>query len=267
VTFTGTVGPSDVGASVTLQRESRPEVWNPVGDGQVDSEGKYSVVHTFSRPGEAHLRVVLHCHGLCMTSASAPVSYRIASRRSKPITIQASANPLAYGLSVTITGTVAGAAGQQVKLLAQTGTGGAFAPIAEGVTVGDEYTFTESPLQSTRYRVSSTRASSAVLSESVGYALTATPPPSSVQVGEQLTLTGTAVPAHEGQPVALERRNASGLGYHPIAAGVISSLSAYTITYKFPASGEEELRIRVAGNSDIHGATSEVFKLEVTPAG
>jgi len=265
VTFSGTVSPADAGATVTLQREFRREAWHRIGVGQVDGEGNYSIVHTFSRPGEANLRVLVHSHGLYVTSASTPVSYQISRRRSRQVTIQASVDPVAYGSPMTISGTVAGAVNQPVTLLAQT-PGGAFAPVAKGVTNGGEYTFTESPLQSTRYRVSSTSASSATLSEGVTYALSATPFASTVQAGEQLTFTGTLAPAHEGQVVDLEGRNASGLGYRVIAVGAVSSLSAYSIAYTFPAAGSELLRIRVPGNTEIQSVASEAFKVEVTPA-
>jgi len=267
VTFSGTVGSQGAGATVTLQREARAEVWHRIGEGQADDEGKYSIVHTFSRPGEAHIRVVVHCHGLCMTSASTPVTYQISARHSKRVSIQASADPLAYGLSMMITGTVMAAAeNQPVILLAQTGAG-KFTQIAEGTATAGSYSFSESPLQSTRYRVLSAGASSAVLNETVSEALTASPSAASVEVGEPLTFTGTITPSHEGQTVDLERRNSSGLGYHVVAAGIVSSTCAYSIAYTPAVAGGEELRVKAQGNNDVHGASSEVFKVQILPAG
>jgi hypothetical protein len=171
VTFSGTVSPSDAGATVTLQREFRPGAWHRIGVGQVEGEGRYSILHTFARPGEANLRVVLHSHGRYVRSVSAPVSYLISRRRDRQVTIHASVNPLAYGAQVRISGTLAGAVNEPVTLLAQV-PGGAFTPVAQDVSAGGEYAFTESPLQSTRYRVSGASASSATLSEIVTSALT-----------------------------------------------------------------------------------------------
>ncbi len=246
VTFTGTVSPADVGATVALQREYRGDSWHHIGVGQVNAEGGYAIAHTFYRAGQATVRVVVHSHGLYVNSASTPVTYQISRRgRSRQITIQASTDPIAYGLPVTISGTVAGAAGQPVTLQAQTPEG-TFAPVATGITgSNDEYSFVVSPLQSTRYRVTSATAGSADLSEGVTYALTPTPSPTTVPVGESIVFTGTVTPAHEGQPVELERQYASGLGYHVIATGAVSSGSAYSIAHTFTDAGAETLRIRI----------------------
>jgi hypothetical protein len=265
VTFTGTVTPADPGTTVVLQREYRREAWHEIAVGVVGEEGKYTIVHTFARPGQANLRVVVHGHKLDMTAASTPVSYQISRRRQQPITIVASGNPLAFGGAVTISGTVAGAVNAPVKLLAQT-AGGTFAPVAETTTSGEEYSFVESPLQSTRYRVSSVSASSAILAEGVTYALSAHAPASSVQAGGQLSFTGTVLPAHEGQAVDLEAEDASGIGYHVIASGTVSSTGSFSISHSFPAAGTQLLRIRVPGADELESVAGESFKLEVTPA-
>jgi len=102
------------------------------------------------------------------------VRYQISRRRSKQVTIQASVDPVAYGSPVTVSGTVAGTPNQSVTLWAQT-LGGAFAAIATTTASGNEYSFIESPLQSTRYRVSSASARSATLLEGVTHALEITP--------------------------------------------------------------------------------------------
>jgi hypothetical protein len=185
VTFTGTVSPAVAGTTVALQREAHKEVWSRIAGGVVDEEGKFSITHTFLKPGTATLRVVVHSQGRDGHAVSTPVSYLISRRRERRITIQASANPIAYGLSVTITGTIVGVPDQALTLLAQTGDG-AFAPIAESVANGNEYSFTESPLQSTRYRVRSATAVSGVLAEGVT-ALDAEPPASTVSAGGELT--------------------------------------------------------------------------------
>jgi hypothetical protein len=166
VTFTGTVTPANAGTRVALQREDGNGAWSRIGGGEVDAEGEYSIAHTFYRPGRANIRVIVHAHGLDLTSISAPVTYQISRRRNRLLTIQASADPIAYGLALTITGTVAGALDAPVTLSAQTGNG-AFVKVGETVSTGDEYSFSESPLQSTRYRVSTATASSAVLAVEV----------------------------------------------------------------------------------------------------
>jgi hypothetical protein len=268
VTFTGKVSPADIGATVALQREYDGDAWHHIGVGLINAEGGYSIAHTFFRAGQATVRVVVHSHGLYMNSASTPVTYQISRRsRTRQITIQASTDPIAYGLQATISGTVAGAAGQPITLQAQTSEG-KFAPVTTSATgAGGEYSFVVSPQQTTRYRVTSATASSVDLAEGVTYALTPTPAATTVPVGEPTTFTGTVTPAHEGQPVELERQYASGLGYHVIATGAVSSSATYSIAHTFADAGAETLRIRVPGDSGaIQGVASAAFKLELTPA-
>ncbi len=77
VTFTGAFSPADAGATVALQREYRPGRWHRIAVGQVEGEGKYSIVHTFFRPGEANIRVVVRFHGRYATSISTPITYQV----------------------------------------------------------------------------------------------------------------------------------------------------------------------------------------------
>lgn len=163
VTFTGTVSPAEEGTTVVLERESGTGRWHRIGAGVLDAEGSFSISHVFTRPGAASIRVLLRAHGHAMHVTSAPVIYQIMRHGRRRVTIATSADPVASGTQVTITGTVAGASGQKVTLLAQTSAGGPFTPVAEGVTTGDEYSFTQTPLVSTRYRVQSGSYSSAVL--------------------------------------------------------------------------------------------------------
>jgi hypothetical protein len=131
VTFAGTVSPVDAGATVVLQREYRTGGWHRIGGSRVNDEGSYSIVHTFLRPGEANLRVVVRSHKLYMTSASEPVSYLISRRRARhttntqgpaePITDTITATPAMSDVlaeaPLTVTGTVAPAhEGQLLEL-------------------------------------------------------------------------------------------------------------------------------------------------------
>jgi hypothetical protein len=265
VTFAGTVSPADAGATVILEREFTRGGWVSIGAGHVNEEGNYSIAHTFSKPGVTTIRVVVRSHRIYMKTASTPVTYLISPRRKSAVTIQPSSDPLPYGSAVTLSGTIAGPPDQNVTLYAQTGTG-AFVPVAKASAVGSTYTFSQSPLQSTRYRVASALASSPVLAETVTFALTSTAAPASATVGETLTFTGSVTPAHEGQQVDLERENLSGLGgYHVIASGTTSSSGAYSLAYAFHEIGSALLRISVPGNTEVATAGGEPFKLAVMP--
>lgn len=265
VTFGGTVSPADEGATVVLEREFKSGGWVSIGVGHVDEEGNYSIGHTFSKSGETNIRVVVRSHGVYTKTASTPVTYLISPRRKSAVTIQPSSDPLPYGGVLTLSGTVAGAEDQTVTLFAQTGTG-AFVSVAKATSVGGAYSFSQSPLQSTRYRVASALASSPVLAETVTSALSTAAAPASVTVGEPLTFTGSVTPAHEGQPVDLERESLSGLGgYHVIATGTTSSSGTYSLAYTFRAAGTALLRIGVPGNTEVATADGEPFELEVAP--
>ena len=265
VTFTGTVTPAAPGTTVALQREDGMGSWSRIGGGPLDEEGKFSITHTFFRPGEARIRVLVHSHGLDMSSVSTPITYEISHRRNSRVTIDAAADPITDGTTVTITGSVAGALDVPVTLQAQTGDG-AFVTLAKAVTNGSEYSFTESPLASTRYRVLADGVSSAILSEGVTWELAPSSPPTTVAAGAQVSVTGTLAPLHEGQIVDLERLNASGSGYHVIASGATGAGSTYSIACTFATAGTALLRIGVPGDAELEAVTSEAFKLEVTPA-
>jgi hypothetical protein len=82
VTFTGVVAPVSASDLVVLQRE-RPQGsgrWLRIAITSVDENGRYSITHTFRRPGEATVRVLVRSRGKLALAASAPVTYAIASR-------------------------------------------------------------------------------------------------------------------------------------------------------------------------------------------
>jgi hypothetical protein len=214
------------------------------------------------RPGEANVRVVVHSHGLFMTSASAPLTYQISRRRGRQLTIASSADPSSYEQQVTISGTLPGAANRTVTLLAQVGTG-AFAPVAQVMSEAGRYSFSESPTQDTRYRAIAGNAGSETLAQDVAFALTPAPAPTSVPVGGEVTLTGTLAPTREGQLVELERESGPGGSYSVLATGALGAGGTYSITHTFTEAADETLRLAVPGDSELLGVTGEPFTIEV----
>jgi hypothetical protein len=264
-TFTGTVTPVAAGARVTLQREygATDEQWHPIAFARVQEDGSFSVSHGFRTPGQVSVRVVVHPKGE-IAGASEPLTYVIAQAQNPQLTIASSADPVASGQPVQITGVALGAPGQSVKLLART-PGHPFAPIAEAST--DEagaYQFTVSPLQSTTYRVSSATTISTPLFEAVKYDLTLATPPSGVAAGTPLTLTGTLLPAQPGQVVFLERENVSGTGFRLLDSAIVAADGSYSITHTFTRQGSWTLRVRVPADSESQGSTSAPFALAVS---
>jgi hypothetical protein len=273
VRFTGTVNPFEPGEVVALQRENSTgnEEWRRIDLGVVNAKGEYTITHVFGIAGDANLRVVAHPSRFNAPGASAPLSYVISQRQNPRLTINASSDPISYGQPVTITGILAGGAAKQpLTLLART-RGGAFAPVAKGETEsGGAYKFTQTPLQSTAYRVQNTATSSAALFEGVKYVLGATPNASSVRAGQPLTVAGKVTPGHLGQVVYLERQNASKIGFHVVEEGIVTAVSgnegSFTIVHAFFGPGAGVLRVAVPGNPENQGVASTPFNLEVTPA-
>jgi hypothetical protein len=266
--FTGTVSPGFEGARVALQVAyvASGGQWRVAAYGRVDSEGNYSMAHAFKIPGEVSVRTVVHGGRLNAAATSEALSYDVAQPQNPALTITASADPLQYGQSVTISGDAAGAAGQKVVLLAQTHGS---APTAVGQTTTDgsgHYSFSQVPLEASFYRVSTGAATSTTLFESVHFALTPATEPVEARAGEQQTLSGTLSPSPPGQTLYLERQYTFGHGFYAVAHATVEANSEYKILYTFDRDGANVMRVRVPGDSEVQGAASEPFTVTVTDA-
>jgi hypothetical protein len=265
-TFAGTVSPSDPGALVALQVAygASGEYWRSVAFGRVGSDGSYSIAHAFRTPGEASVRTIVQARKLHMAAAiSEPLAYVVGQTQNPQLTIQSSADPLAYGQSVTISGVAAGQANQPVTLLAR--AAGHFAVVATGTTdARGDYTFDQAPLQNTYYKVTDAAAESTMLFEGVSYALSPDPVADTVQAGQQLTFSGTLAPARVGQVVQLERQYPSGIGFHVVELTTVGDASDYTVVHAFDTVGANLMRIKVPGDDGHLSSTSVPFTIAVT---
>jgi hypothetical protein len=263
-TFSGTVSPVIEGARVALQvsYSAADEQWRTVAYGRVGAGGEYSIAHSFRMPGAASVRAVVHPRGRYVSGISEAVPYQASQPQNPQLTIGGSPDPLTYGQQVTISGTVAGAANQPVKLLAFTQKGG-LSVVAEGTTEANgDYTFIEEPLENTYYDVTGANERSTTLFVGVAFTLSFQAPPATAQAGEQLTFSGTLTGAPEGQVVFLERGNASGLGFHVVASGTVAP-TGYQIPYAFDRTGANVMRIRVPDNREHRGSASPPFTVTV----
>ena len=270
VTFSGTVSPADEGARVILQRQNAAtgNDWHRIDIGRVGASGAFTIVHTFVVPGDANLRVLVRSQRSNIPSPSNVLSYEISQAQNPKLTIQASADPISFGQSVTISGTLAGGAKMPVTLLARTARQRGFAPVAE-VTADSSgnYTFgAQSPINSTFYRVRGARRSSAVLYEGVKDVLTAKVSQTTVQAGKSVSFTGTVAPDHTGHVIFLERQNASGMGFHVVQVATVGAGSSYSITHTVYDPGTKVFRVTIPGGPENEGASSPPFTITVTPA-
>ena len=271
-TFSGTITPgTDVGARVILQRQNavNGEEWHRIGVGQVAAGGTYSITHIFRVPGDASIRVLVRSDGLNIPSASTPLDYEVSQTQNPNLTISSSADPITYGQSVTISGTLAGATtSQTVTLLARTVHQQGFAPVAEVSTgTGGSYTFpAQSPVNSTLYRVKGGGQKSAVLYEGVKDVLTAEVSATTIQAGQALEFKGTIAPDHTGHVIYLERQDATGSGFHVVQIGHVLPGSTYTIIHQVYVPGTKVFRVEIPGGPDNGRAVSQLFTVQVTPA-
>jgi 2-polyprenyl-6-methoxyphenol hydroxylase-like FAD-dependent oxidoreductase len=155
----------------------------------------------YLKRAEPSLRIVRPRHKFKLRGISNTLSYSISQRQNPGLTINSSADPIAHGQSIQLTGTLAGGASQPVTLLART-PGGGWATIEKGTTdAAGGYSFTQSPPQSTFYRVTGPNVHSTVLFEGVSYVLTASVSATTVHSGQPLTFAGAVTPARAGHVV------------------------------------------------------------------
>jgi hypothetical protein len=297
VTFTGTVSPADAGAIVVLQRQNAitGNDWHRIDRGVVDASGNFTIVHRFIVPGDANIRVLVRSQRRNVPSASNVLAYSISQAQNPALTIQASADPIAFGENVTISGKLGPGAGQPVAgqpltLMARTRRQHGFGPVAQVITnTAGEYSFPpQSPVNSTFYRVDSTvlvcpppppggvacknvrrrrhRISSAVLYEGVKDVMTAQVSATTVQAGQTVTFSGTVAPDHTGHVIYLERQNPHGSGFHVIQVSFVGAGSTYSIVHRLYAPGVKVLRVFIPGGPENQGAASPPLAITVTPA-
>jgi hypothetical protein len=264
-TFTGTVSPAVTGALVALQLAyaATGERWHSVAYARVSADGSYSIAHTFRTAGEVSVRAIVHLGAHYAAAASEPLSYEVPQPQNPLLSIQASADPLVAGQPLTISGVAAGGAPQPLTLFAQT-NGGSFVEVAKTTSEADgDYAFTQMPQQSTYYRVSDAGADSTVLFEGVSFSLASAPAPSTIQSGQQLTLSGTLTPAPAGQVVYLESEYANGVRFHIIAVGSVGGESEYTIAHTFERAGTLVLRVTAPGDPQRQPISGAPFTISV----
>lgn len=261
VTITGAVSPVRAGAMVMLQREGAIEGnWQRIAVGEVGADGRYSLTHSFGIPGTASVRVVVQGHGL--PGVSEPLTYQIARRQNPRLTIEASALPLTYGQSLTLSGLAA--ADESLTLLASS-DGGAFAPVASTTSNTDgSYVFPEqSPLRDTRYRVGDAQTSSTTLLAGVRPLLSLQALPASVQSGEAVEFAGAVTPARAGQLVELQRRDGDGLGFHVVETGAVEADGEFSIEHTLSGAGTQTFRVIVPGEGETPAAASPLEQIQV----
>jgi hypothetical protein len=276
VTFKGSVNPIDRGAEVVLQRETggSSEEWGTIQRHNfVKADGSFEIVHTFVVPGDANLRVVVRPHGMFdARGVSNTLTYEISQTQNPNLTLEPSADPVNFGAPLTLKGIVKAGPGQKVILMARS-FGSPSSKIGETTSgAGGAFEFKiASEEKNTSYRALSGTVGSAILFEGVKWVIdSAAVSSTKVTSGQEVTFSGTVSPDRVGHFVYLERRNASGVGYHVVDLGTVSfsgpTIGTFAIKYPVIGSGMQEYRIHIAGDPINQATSSTAFVLEVTPA-
>jgi hypothetical protein len=286
VHFTGEVSPEDSGAQVILQRQNayKGNEWHRIGAvATVDEHGKFTIAHDFVVPGPANIRVVVRDPKHNLTSPSNVLNYEITQAQNPDLKIESTADPISFGQSTSIHGSVTKlATNTPLQLLAREAHTHGFSKVGEAkVQPGGVYSFASvSPSGSTFYEVTGGGETSAVLYEGVKYVLTVNlVPGTTVQEDQPLTFSGTVKPGiiagHEsiaGHDVYLERQNPNTTGFHVLEVGHVvapvpgSTEYTYSIEHRFFGAGTQVVRIKIPGDPQNGSSVSEPFTIQVNPA-
>jgi hypothetical protein len=276
VTFKGSVNPIDRGAEVLLQRETGGSIeeWGTIQRHNfVKADGSFEIIHTFVVPGDANLRAVVRPHGMFdARGVSNMLTYEISQTQNPNLTLEPSADPVNFGAPLTLKGVVKAGSGQKVILMARS-FGSPSTKVGETTSgAGGAFEFKiASEERNTSYRALSGSIGSAILFEGVKWVIdSASVSATKVTSGEEVTFSGTVSPDRPGHFVYLERRNASGAGYHVVDLGTVTysnpTTGTFAIKYPVIGSGMQQYRIHVPGDPINQATSSTAFVLEVTPA-
>jgi hypothetical protein len=270
-TYSGTVSPAHTGQRVVLQRQSATgpaDAWHTIDSAKIGPGGSYSIVHRYTSPGDANIRVAFRGDRRNIEGDSDVLSYAISQKQHPNLTIASSADPIAEGGTTDITGTLAGVtAPTRVTLLGHV-AGRGFAPVATTTTdASGNYSFAgQQPVSSTYYQVRGNGRRSAILFEGVRDVVTATPSATSLTAGDRLTVSGAVSPDKSGHAIYLERQNPSGHGWHVVQKTTVAAGSTYTFTRRLTSAGTKVFRVLITGGPVNQAGASDPFTVNVAAA-
>ena len=266
VTFTGTVSPYAVGTRVFLQRHNsngKGDDWATIQKSRVEQGGTFRFVHTFRVPGDADIRVLVKATRRNIASPSNVLTYQISQAQNPNLTLNSSEDPIVFGQSVTLSGVLKDGAGKEVDLWAKTANT-PWTQIGQAAAASDgSYTFTEMPVHNTLYQTRAAGRRSAQLYQGVRDLLMANVSATTVNAGDPVTLSGSVSPDKTGHVIYLQRQNASGHGFHNVAASVVNAGSTYSITRRLYAPGTFVYRVFIPGGPGNQSAASSPFTITV----
>jgi len=270
ISFTGTVSPADAGHRIVLQRQAglNGDRWRPVDGAFVRADGHYTIIHRFRVPGDRTLRTVLLPNRRTLRSPSTPISITVQQLQVAGFTIASSSQPIDFGQSVTISGTLTGGASTSVTLFARDEWRGRLHAIATTTTdANGAYAFVQTPPRNTAYQVRATtnpHTRTARLFQGVRDVVTIAASATSATVGDVVTFSGTVQPAKSGHVIFLQRLDAG--VWRTIAIARVGDGSAYAIPYTLAAAGDAQYRTLVPGGPVNQRGVSSAVQVTANPS-
>lgn len=272
VSFTGHVTPDHPFEPVLLQQQRSVggNGWRTVKSGRTGRGSSFTIERAWRRPGVYTLRAYFPGDRRNVAGESDDVTVIVQQRQVPSFTITSSKPVIAYGSAVVIGGVLRQSGGPEpdtsVTLLGQTVDSPPQAIATTTTQPNGAYSFTVSPSRNTAYHVIRTLAPhrhSAVLYEGVSDVVSVSAAPTTVQIGQPVTFTGTVLPGQAGHPVYLQRQDANG-SWDNVAVRELGPSSSYKFTRAFARAGTHELRVRIYGGPANVGAASAAVAITVT---
>lgn len=270
IAFTGTVSPANAGHRILLQRQASllGDRWVAVDRGVVRADGSYTIVHRFRVPGDRTLRTLLLPNRHTLRSPSTPISITVQQLQVAGFTIGSSSQPIDFGASVTISGTLTGGANTSVTLFARDEWRGRLHAIATTTTdVNGVYSFVQTPPRNTAYQVRVTTDShtrTARLFQGVRDLVSISASTTTATVGDVVTFSGTVQPDKSGHVILLLRLD--GGIWRTVAVARIGDGSSYAIPFTLAAAGSEQYRTLVPGGPVNQRGVSSAVQVTANPS-
>jgi hypothetical protein len=270
IAFSGIVSPASAGHRILLQSQVGldGDRWLTIDGGFVRADGSYTIVHRFRVPGDRTLRSLLLPNRHTLRSPSTPISIAVQQLQVAGFTIGSSAQPIDFGQSVTISGTLSGGASTSVTLFAREELRGRLHPIAAATTdANGAYSFTQSPPRNTVYQVrvtSDPHKRTARLYQGVRDVVSIAASATSAPVGSTVTFSGTVQPSKVGHLILLQRLDAG--VWRTIAVGRVGVGSTYAIPYMLAAGGDAQYRTLVPGGPVNQRGVSSAVQVTAIPS-
>ncbi len=270
IAFTGSVSPANAGHRILLQRQTSlaGDRWIAVDGGFVRADGSYTIVHRFRVPGDRTLRTLLLPNRRTLRSPSSPISITVQQLQVAGFTIGSSSQPIDFGGSVTISGTLDGGPITSVTLFARDEWRGRLRPIATGTTdANGAYAFTQSPPRNTVYQVrvtSDPHRRTARLFQGVRDVVSIAASASTVTVGDVVTFSGTVQPSKVGHVIFLQRLD--GGIWRTVAVTRVGTGSAYAIAFTLATAGTAQYRTLVPGGPINQRGVSSAVQVTANPS-